>query len=150
MAAEQAPHYLALEDVQRQVRELRLPQLDEGQVYVRWVFTDRNVTLPSVQVVPFGTEIISGATNLSEDIGYPIAVGIVAAQNQDLEANLELFLGWRWRLIRKFRTARFKRFERSMGVEIEAMSVVDPAVWSEANLFVSAIVLRVTNRETRG
>jgi hypothetical protein len=129
-------------------------QLPTSQVYSRKLPTDRGLVLPAVicSLVPI-PETIAIATNAQDDIGYPVMVTVVAANNQDLTVE-DWELTWRQTIRDTFRNKRPADLVSALSQPLkwclwEPAPVLDNTLFQQANLFVSAAVIRVVTREAR-
>ncbi len=135
--------------VQARIRLLALTSIPDAQVITREVPTpDRNVTLPSVQVCPGVQEKIdpSAGTTHRDDVGYPVTVYLMAAQNQDATIAARNLL-WRERIIGAFRSQPLGTVD---GVHICNIEPGPIATGFYANLWLSSLTIRCIARQTRG
>ncbi|MGC1272583.1 MAG: hypothetical protein WBC44_02660 [Planctomycetaceae bacterium] len=113
--------------------------------------TDQVVqTLPAIVLAPLGAETINHATNLSDDITYPIAVVILdSAENKPLDATAaDLRLTWRESILRAFHNKRMSAVTGITTQAVQPLEAVSAAGWAQG-YFVSALVIRVTVRKAR-
>lgn len=149
MAADKAVHWQVLEAAQERVRALRLAEIPDAQVYVKRLPTDRGCTLPAVVLSPVLIETEAPGTNIRDDVGYPVQVTIVTVGNQDLDVD-ERELLWRERIAQAFRGQRLPTVAEVYICRWEPGSIIDPNLFHDENLFVSAFTLRFMSREIRG
>jgi len=150
MAADGAVHWQILETAQERVRQLRLAEIPDGQVYLKRYPTDRGCTLPAVVLSPVLTETADPTgTNVRDDVGYPVQVTIVTPGNQDLDID-ERELLWRERISQAFRGQRLPVVAEVYLCRWEPGSIIDLGLFHDENLFISAFTLRFASRETRG
>lgn len=155
-----AVHYQCLTGIQTVIQGLALTGLSgatplpNDRVYMRKLPTERQLTLPCVVVslVPM-PETLEGTLNNSDDYGYPCCVTIIAANNQDLTVE-EPELKWREQIKQAFNNKRPAALQTAVSVPLlpckwEPMAVLDLNLFKDANLFVSAAVVRVRTRELR-
>lgn len=155
-----AIHYEALLGVQATVQGLNLTgipahvALHPASVVLRKLPTDRNLSIPCVIVslVPM-PESLEGTLNNSDDYGYPCMVTIVNANNQDLTV-AEPELKWREQIKQAFNNKRPDALVAAVSVPLrpcrwEPAPVLDLNLFQQANLFVSAAIVRVITRELR-
>ena len=144
-------HIRCLRACYDQVRLLDLTVPPE-RIYLRKLLLDRNLELPAIVVSlpPNSQETFEPATNMEDDIGYPVLVSFLAASNQDLEVDDRLTTD-REVVLSKF------RFQGIMGVtdmvyfcRPEPFPVIDMSLFQQANLDVGGFILRFISRQTRG
>ncbi len=155
-----AVYYQALLAVQSAIRSIGLTgigavsPLPAAQVYLRKLPADRTLTLPCVIVslvpVPEGVET---RVMPADDLGYPVYVAIVVANNQDLTVQ-EPELRWREQIRQKFHQKRPAEVISGLTVPLkiclwEPAPVLDLDLFKSENLFVSAAIIRVITREVR-
>lgn len=138
-------------EVRTKVLTLSLPlpaggNLPSAQVYLRKVLTDRSATLPFVMIAPAGVETVEPYSNERELYGYPVAVAVAAASNQDheLDTDDEEYLRWRELILLKFVGKRLGVTDvvEARPCRVEPGPVLDPALWQSANLWVQFFTLR--------
>jgi hypothetical protein len=108
-------------------------------------------TLPGVLIAPLDADAISraGGTNQRDDVGYPIAVGLFAADSDSQTENYDRNLLWRERIRRKFLHQRLSGVPSVYTCLVEPKQIVDPFRWLARNLWVSTLLLRFLSREAR-
>lgn len=156
-----AIHFSALQGVQAVIQGLDLTGLPEAsplpdeRVYLRKLPAEwRGLILPCVVVslVPL-PELNPGTLTQSEDYGYPCLVTVIVPNNQDLTL-VEAELKWRERVKQAFQRKRPAALVTELGTAFlfttwEPSPVLDLDLFKQANLFVSAAVVRVNTREVR-
>lgn len=151
-------HFDILTQVKNCIQALTLNGLDVANVVVKkvpWatkVFgTDRDLSYPGIMVCPMGVESMSATagTNASDDVGYPVLVAIVDADNDDLDSDLENYLKWRETIMRAFRNQRLPGVLGIFTCVVEPGQIVQPEAFLR-NVWHSAFTLRFFSRETRG
>lgn len=137
--------------VQARIQGLSLDGIASTSVKVQKVAEDRNVTLPAVLVAPLGGETVGPnlGSNRRDDVGYPVFVGIVAAENWNQTANRARNLLWRQRIRRAFSEQRLPGVDVVFACHVETRDIVAPD-WFAAMRLVSALVIRCMAREPRG
>jgi hypothetical protein len=142
--------------VQSQIQGLNLSGISADSIIVRklpWArdFTQGRISYPGIVISPYGVETMSLAegTNLRDDVGYPVIVSILAADNQDQVNNLGTYLLWREKLARYFRNQPLATVNEVYTCRIEPQPIVLPAAFQDL-VFVSAMCLRFISREQRG
>lgn len=145
-----------LNTVRSLVQDLELPGLATANVIVQKVAGDRPQDLPAVKypcllIAPHGAESADpqSGTNLRDDVVYPIRVTILAEDAGDQQFGLTQYLGWRERLRRRFHNQRLSP-DLCFTVQVQPLTIVDPAAWHQRGLFVSSLVLHCFSRESRG
>lgn len=151
-------HYTILEAVQTRIRALSLSGLASASVLIRKVPLARDigsgltVALPAVLLSSVGSERLNPTEGTCErdDIGYPVHVAIIAADNQDVTANHDTYLEWRRRIIKAFRNQQITISGSTNTVcQVEPGQITMAEHWRN-NLWASELTIRVTMRETRG
>jgi hypothetical protein len=143
-----------LEAVKARIQGLSLSGIVNSSVVIHKSPTDRNVTKPAVVIGPGGAETVEfGPTNSRDDVGYPIFVAILAADNQNQTSDRGTYLLWREKIRRAFHNQRLPGVSQD-GVSdilcgVETRDIVAPD-WFQAMVFVSAMVIRCRFREPRG
>jgi len=143
-------------DVQSQIQALALTGLDSANVVVLPIPMDDSYklvpSLPAVVVCPFGIETISDGTTLSDDIGYPILVGIlqkssVVEEAADPVAELDKYLFWREAMIDDQihnRASTNLAPNTLINKQLELNSIVNLESYLQADMFISSFVVRCT------
>ena len=110
--------------------------------------------MPAVVIAPFGAETIAAASNVHDDIEYPVLVAIVASLKIDAEEptdkqrlNLDQRLMWRETVRKAFSNQRLDS-SRGFTMSLQPLAIVDAAAFNR-DLFVSGFVLKIRNREGR-
>lgn len=138
-----------------EINGLALTNLATAQIYQRKLPTDRGLTLPCVVVSypPGGGEQILPGTNTTEDIGYPVAVTILAADagNQDLAIDTESdqYALWRETIILHFLNQRLTGVSEIYVCRIEPGTIMDPADFFERNVYAGGFIVRCIARQAR-
>jgi len=148
-------HSTLLEAAQTAVQDLNLTGISDSNVVILQAPVDRAQwlpALPGIVIAPIGVETFGAGTNASDDIGYPVAIVILAAANQDQTTSRDARLYWRELIVNQF-------IENRMPVSltnatlfnqtIEGLPIVDAQAWFGSNLFVSGIVVRCHVRKAR-
>jgi hypothetical protein len=144
--------YQCLDAVRSRIQGLSLAGVQNDQVVIGKVPDDKNRSFPSILITPFQSESLNAAdgTNSRDDLGYPVLVAILAADNQDQQANLDTYLVWREKIRQAFHNQRLPGVSEIITTAVEPRNIVEPAAWFERNLFVSGLLLRFLSREPRG
>lgn len=149
-------HYRCLLAVQELIIALHLPGVADASVVVQklpWArkFTDGVYPFPGVIVSPLGAETMhpEQGTNRLDDVGYPVHVSIVAADNQDLTSNLGAYLLWRESIARAFRNQPLDGVPEIIRCTVEPQQIVLPEEFTKG-VFHSELLLRFVSREPRG
>lgn len=150
-------HFLLLQAIQARIIAVGLAEVGSN-VLIRKIPTERGldsgqIVYPAVIVSPLGTEQLPGGTNVRDDVGYPVLVSVLAANNQDLtENNLNKFLLWRELIAKAFRGDQQLVTGGDWNAhktKIEPGPVISPsAVWN--NLYQCSLTIRCEARQTRG
>lgn len=141
-----------LSAVQARIQALLLDGLDSANVVIAKLPSDQWSTLPAIMISPVDRETLepTAGTNVRDDVGYPVQITILAADNQEPLADLDRHLGWREQIQRAFRYQRLDAVGEIITTICEPRTVIDPTAWLEQNLYLSAFVLRFVAREPRG
>ena len=144
-----------LDHVQADIQSLALADIEAGNVRVIKVFSNVEEllpTLPGVLIAPLDGETIhrGDGTNQRDDFGYPIAVGMFAADSDSQSENYDRNLLWRERIRRRFVNQRLSGVASVYTCMVEPRQIVDPERWLSRNLWASTLVLRFLSREVRG
>lgn len=155
-------HEACLLAVQERIRSLGLlladgstPLPDANVVIVKdpWITRlfgeDRGLALPGIVISPVGNEQQLGGLNDLDDIGYPVFVSIVAADNQDLTTNLDVYLVWRQRIAAALRHQRLAGVASVITVNQLETSVFIPETFKQG-FWVSNLEFSCVSREPRG
>lgn len=143
-----------LDQVQADIRSLSLEGINDASVHVVKVFNQIEEVipeLPGVLVLPIDSESVArnAGTNNRDDVGYPVAVGMFAADSDSQAADFDRNLLWRERIRKKFVNQRLSNVSSVYTCLIEPRQIVDPFRWLSRNLWVSTLVLRFMSRESR-
>lgn len=110
--------------------------------------------MPAVVIAPFGAETITAASNVRDDVEYPVLVAIVASLKVDAEEptdkqrlNLDQRLTWRETVRKAFSNQRLDS-SRGFTMSLQPLAIVDAAAFNR-DLFVSGFILKIRNRESR-
>lgn len=148
-----------LETVRDQVQALDLPGIPRANVVICHSAAVEIARLPSermpaVVIAPFGAETITAASNLRDDVEYPVVVAIVASLRIDAEQptdkqtlHLDQRLTWRETIRKAFSNQRLDT-TRGYTMTVVPMAIVDAAAFAR-DLFVSGFTLRIKNLEGR-
>lgn len=145
-----------MEAVGTTIRSLSLTGISSVNVLEQWmprVLRDVEASsLPKVFVCPWDRLSFPGILTGKDDIGVPIVVVFVAAQNQDQTTNISRNTDWTWKTLSAFRYQQISGISSFYGV-YNCIPEVDVQVnpdWFMTGLYVSAFVLRFITRSPRG
>ncbi|MEQ8788875.1 MAG: hypothetical protein RIC55_21365 [Pirellulaceae bacterium] len=143
-----------LEQVQMEIQGLNLLGIDADSVHIVKVFTDTEEllpTLPGVLVGPADGESVpqGGGTNSRVDVGYPVAIGIFAADGDSQSDDFDRNLLWRERIRSKFVDQRLAGAPSVYTCRFEPREIVDRKRWLSRGLWSSSFGLRFLSREPR-
>lgn len=140
-----------LEAIQARIQGMSLSGIANSSVVIQKVPSDRNVTRPAIVIGPVGGETVAltSGSNRRDDVGYPVFVGIIAADNQDQDTNRGRNLLWREKIRRAFHAQRLPGVSLNYTCGVETRDIVAPD-WFASMRFVSAMVIRCLAREPRG
>ena len=140
-----------LTGVQSRIQGLSLLSIPNANIIIHKAAEESKVKKPGVVISPAGVETMvpTAGTNTRDDVGYPVFVGIVAADNRDQSINRAKYLKWRQQIARAFRNQRLPGVTEIINMHVETRDIVAPS-WFANNLFVSAMVVRCISREVRG
>ena len=110
---------------------------------------DPRLPLPGILVCLTGTERITIASNVRDDVGYPVLVSIVAKNNQELRTWLPRYTLWREKIERAFRWGKLPGVQSVISMTIEPGTIVVPEPFART-IWHSALVVRCVSREPRG
>ena len=148
-----AVHYSCLTAVQGRIQGLGLSGIGNTNINVKWLPRDWQSIddnfLPGVLVAPVGRETQPGSLTGMDDIGYPVTVAIVEANNQGYTLDLARNLLWRQKIFRALRHFRFAAVQPVITLDVQPGWVVDPEAF-DRNRFVSMLQLSCRSREPRG
>lgn len=139
------------------VQALGLSGVLDANVVGLTVLTDADkhvAAFPAVVVGPFGTERIAPATNLADDIGYPLAVVLIdGADNDQSTADLDTRMRWREQItdhfLRNRMTATLPAGCGLVDQQVEPLPMVDLPAWFQKQAFVSSQIVRFVVRRRR-
>lgn len=142
--------------VQARIQSLALSGITNSNIAVKKLPWHRATdTYPQIIITGYLPESFprGAGTNQRNDVGYPVTVTILEADNQNLTANHERNLLWRQRIVQ---ACIDRQIEPSLGAgnshgicTVEPNTVVVPDSFAN-NVFHSSFVLRFTARQTRG
>ena len=142
--------YQCLVAVQARIAALTLTGIDAGDVVVREVPTERNVTLPGIIVSPQrSVHPIREGTNTRDDVTYGIYVAVFAADNQALTTNTAKYTKWIQQIAKALRNQRLSAVTESVICTVEPVATIPWGEWTN-NLFAGGLLVKCTCRETRG
>lgn len=156
-------HYRCLHAVRTRIGSAGLVGLDVANLVVQYTplardFLERSpgaatvYELPGIIISPWGAEAHDpdAGTNVSDEWGWPCLVTIIAAQNNDLTANLEARLKWRQQAMLACTNQRLPGLNpEQLKCVVEPQTVVDLDSFGE-EFFHSSFVVRVQAWHRRG
>lgn len=123
---------------------MALTGLASAQVYAKKLPTDRDVTLPCVvcSYPPNEAERMAAGTNQRTDVGLPVQVTILDADNQDLTigTDAEKMAEWRRSILLHFHGQRLTGVSEVHYCTVEPRQIVDLEAWNR-NINASALVV---------
>lgn len=149
-----------LDAVRSRIVTLALSGIADASILVRKVNTFRGIgvqeaspviAFPAIVIAPATSELTpsTAGTNERDDIGYPVLVGIVDADEQTLTDNHNRNLLWRQQIRQAFINQRLPGVTEVNECKIEPRDITKFSDWVSGK-YVSLFVLRFTSRETRG
>lgn len=147
--------------VRADIVALNLPQIGDAGIVIQKVPANRLKDLPATRypcilIAPFGAETIESASNLRDDVTYPVLVCILASEKNEAEQpqdqqqqNFNLYLTWREEIRKSFSNQRLTS-TLCHKVESQPLPIADREAWFERNIFASGMILKCTSRESRG
>lgn len=138
-----------LEAVQTTIQALNLSGVNDANVVIRTVATERGLTFPAVVIAPQRATINPRAGVLgSDDVQYGVLVAFLAADNQSTD-NTELYTDWATAIMKAFVNKRLTGVASVYTCEALPADAVDRQGWDN-NRLVGLQILRFTSREARG
>jgi hypothetical protein len=127
-----------------------LPALTSERVYLQAMLMEHKVQYPCIVISEEDEqEQLRPATNLRDDIEYPVRVFILDRQSRQFDRNLPTYLLWRERIMSSFRYQRLANVPEIWNCSIQPQLVIDEAVQQKYQHVVSGMVLRFLSREGR-
>lgn len=151
-----SPVYQLMNSVATTIQSLNLTGISSVNILQRWLprvlRSVEAASLPKVFVCPWDRESFPGILTGKDDIGIPIVVVFVDAQNQDQTANLNRNTLWRWRTLSAFRYQTISGVSTGYGVYncVPRTDVQVNPDWFLQGLYVSAFSLEFITRTPRG
>jgi hypothetical protein len=153
VSAPQSTQQRCILAVQAAVQGFGLAGLPAEQVVAGKLPLDRNLTLPAVvcSLPADAGEELPGGFNQREDVGYPVQVTILGAENQDNDLNdqSDQLLLWRQDLLLHFHNLRLAGVSEVIYCKVEPRAIVDVAAFLERNLLAGGFVVRCYARQAR-
>ena len=153
-----------MQSVQREIRNLALPGINPHSVVIHTVFTDNEETvlpsMPGVVIVPAGSEsldILASPTQ-SQAVGYPVGIAFFAVDKDhigdfnEVEKHLDEIdrrFQWRETVRRRFHMQRLNGVNEVQTCSATMNTPIDEAKWLERGIYISALTLNFSARETR-
>jgi hypothetical protein len=130
---------------------LHLPQIDQN-VYDQDSYAKALIQYPCLLLMGNGTEQVLGGTNLSDDIGYPVAVFFFDRRAPEDGSNKRVWKQWRQAVRNAFIMQRLAGVDLVYKTLWEPGAIIDPAAMKavEYQAMVGSMTLRFVTRELRG
>ena len=150
-----------LEAIRTDIHALALVGLSSANIILHKVPSTAVKNLPTerfpcIIIAPWGREVIRPGSNVRDDVTYPVVVCIVANEKNEAEQpqdvqrqNFNQYLQWRETIRKSFSNLRISSTLCHL-VTVEPLDVVDRAAWEQKGLWASGLVLKCTQRETKG
>jgi hypothetical protein len=153
-------HDRILRAAQAKLQSLELPGINNNSIRVRklpierdFVSQDKLYELPALLLSPMGQESMGVATNVRDDVAYPVVISLFTNQEfqkvQDLEGQIEPFLKTREKIARVFRNQRLMGVDEVWNATVEPAAIVSPDVF-QRGLWASFLTVKFISREVRG
>jgi hypothetical protein len=127
-----------------------LKGIPSNQVYLQKSFDHAGLVFPCILVMPpMQGEKMAWATNVMEDLSYPVFVGVLDRSPSAYEKDLQQQLNWRQQLQRAFRGQRLANVPEIWKTEINFNPPVDPKHPMYV-LLVNSFLCWFVSREIRG
>jgi hypothetical protein len=149
-----------LVEVREQIQALDLPGIGTGNILIAAspaieILNMPSVRFPAVVIGPFGAEEVTAQSNLRDDVRYPVLLAIcdTLASRSDEEhgdkqrEGLDKRLGWRQTIRQALSNQRLTQ-TLGFSLSVTPLSIVETRAF-ERDLWVSSLLLRLSNREGR-
>lgn len=152
-------YYKCLTTTQTEIRNLNLSGVASSSVHILSAADDqpssiagpdRKIAYPFILIVPYGSESLEGEESQTDDIVYPVLVGMIDNVNQNQSTNLARNLYWRQRLISKFHYNTFSSINSQNESTVRPLTAVDPAAFRDKNRWVSGLLINYKVTVGRG
>lgn len=143
--------------VHEKIVDLAISGISSSKIVIRKVPTTTDASLtspkfPAIIVAPYRSETITPATNLREDIRYPVLVAIVAEDAVNQTSNRETYLKWREDIRRTLHYSQITITGTGAGacydLRVSPMPVLSSDQWHKG-AWVSTLVVEAYCREPR-
>jgi hypothetical protein len=145
--------YRCIQAVHDEIQGLDLDGLASTHVHNRKLPSAERLDYPAVicSLPPGEGEQMVGGLNASEDVGYPVAVTIIAAENRDwsLDTDGDRCCLWREKIILHFHNKRLPGVSEVYHCKVEPRQTIDTEAFMDRNLLVSVLVVRCIARQAR-
>lgn len=143
------PHWECLEALQARIVSLALPNISGASIVLRKFPIVKGVTLPAIVICPWGAETSNKAegTNIRDDYYFPCLVAIAAADNRDVSANMQTYLGWRFSILSAIQNQRLPGATGAIG-SVDPQAIANLDAWQE-NVWASSLLPRFHRRLAR-
>jgi len=153
-------HDRCLRAVQSKIQSLLLPGVANDSIRVRKIpelrdFVGKNplYSWPALLISPFGQETNVVATNVRDDVGYPVVISLIvdaeAQKNQDFEKRIEPYLKARETIARAFRYQRLAGVPEIWNTNIKPGAIYSPEVIT-SGIWAGYMNFEFVSREVRG
>lgn len=153
-------HDRCLRAVQAKIQSLQLPGIPNDSIRVMkipqmraFVGDAKLYDFPALLISPTGQETNVVATNLRDDVGYPVAISLAVGaelqKNQDYEARIEPYLKARESIARAFRYQRLAGVPEIWNTNIKPGAIYSPEV-IQAGIWAGYMTFEFVSREVRG
>lgn len=132
--------------VKTRIEGLNLTGIEDENIVVQLVAdwqAGNGPDVPAILIAPAGAEVATMATNVSDDVMYPVGVAIISAENRDQSTHRERNLEWREQIRREF---SYQRCLPAWQVAVANGNVSTFGEWAN-NRHTQALVLQCTVRE---
>ena len=151
-------HYQCLVATQTKIRSLNL--IDSNSVRIRLLPIDRDFGngtdtqygFPAIILSPLGQEVIQPATNLRDDVAFPVTVSFVDSSDltiQEMEQNINDWLSMRDTIVKAFSQQRLPNVSGVWKCDVEAQQIISPENFGRSRR-VGFLTLKFVSREERG
>ncbi len=145
-------YYRCLLATQARIQSLSLEDIPSDNVVLQKLpHLENSTPLPCILLSHLGSEDVSSqlGTNLRDDVGYPVVVSMIAADNQDQQQHASKYLLWRERVSQSFRHQRLTDVPEVWTCRVEPHDVTTSDAFVQ-NIYHSSLLLRFFSREPRG
>lgn len=151
-SGQQSLHYQCLDAIRARLQSMTFTGLAGSSIVVRkFPSIESGLTLPAIVICPWGNETVNKTegVNTRDDYYYPCLVGIAAADNRDLTANLASYLMWRQQIMEALHNQRLPGVAAGAFGAVDTQSIVNLDAW-QTNIWASTLLVRFQVRRPRG